>query len=526
MSEILGDYDVAIVGFGPCGQLLAGLLGKRGHKVVVFERSPDRYPLPRAGHIDDEIMRFFQAVGIAGDFEARAITPRGYDWCSADGELLFRIPWNRATESTWRSDYIFYQPDLEELLDHAALKHPSVDLRRGWEVTGIESAGDHYEVDARAGDRRNGPWSPTGESARATARFVIGADGANSLVRRIAGIGFEDHGFEESLSIVDVRLNDPDMDIEMPDAGQICDPARPVSLFRWLGRRHCRWEFMLMPGEDPEQLVNEETSWDKLRQWGVTPENATLIRRTMYTFRSLIADTFRADGIILVGDAAHQMPPFLGQGMASGMRDVANVAWKLDLVLRGVADDAILDSYTEERRPHVSALTDIAIALGKVLCETDPERAAARDAAMLAGDVPPAPAFPALVGGLQNGSIAGGLGVQGRVSSASVSGRLEDVVKAQWRVLTRKRADRDRIAHDYADLWAALDAAVVHVSKAEVAPDSFVDRDGLYSGQFEAYEADVIICRPDLHIYAAVGAAASDEVISKLASLLQLQPVG
>src|SRR5262249_51540279 len=151
--------------------------------------------------------------------------------------------------------------------------------------------------------------------------------------------------------VMDVRPHDPAMEIDMPAAGQICDPARPISLFRWLGLEHCRWEFMLLPGETHEQMENEEACWRLLARWGLARGNADLIRHAVYTFRSLLADTFQRGRTFLVGDAAHLMPPFQGQGMCSGIRDAKTLSWKLDLVLRGAADPALPETYTPERKP-------------------------------------------------------------------------------------------------------------------------------------------------------------------------------
>lgn len=524
-------FDVLIVGFGPCGQVLAAQLGQQGHSIAVAERSPDPYPLPRAGHVDDEIVRVFQSIGAADRFEERAVTPRGYEWLSASGDLLFLIDWNKPTQSTWRSDYIFYQPYVEEALTDVALANPSVRLYRGWEVVEIADNGDFFTVTMREGTRTSGHWVPTGERQSLRARYVIGADGAKSIVRDFAGIPHEDFGFEETLSIVDIRLNDPDMDIAMPDAGQICDPERPVSLFRWLGREHCRWEFMLMPDEDPAELVSEASSWHKLARWGVTPENATIIRRTLYTFNSLIAESFRSGRIFVVGDAAHLMPPFLGQGMCTGIRDVTNLAWKLDLVLNGVAHDTVLNSYSRERRPHVQAITKTAIELGKVLCETDPAIAAARDAALLSGHTPPTPPLPGLIDGIlyqdHDGTYlgdAGALSVQGRVTLDGRTGRFDDIVGRGWVVLSRKARLRERLTSEAQAILERLGATTIHVTKATMPSDfhSAVDRDGVYAAWFDKLGADVIVVRPDFYVFGSARETAVEELLSSLAGQLDL----
>lgn len=436
-------YDVVQVGYGPVGQTMAALLGRQGHSVAVFERWPDLYALSRAGHCDHEIMRILQSVGGAAEVEAKAWPMTGYEWFNAEGEVLLRLDWDRDGPSGWHSDYLFYQPDLEEVLDRIVRTQPTVEVSRGWEAVSFVQHDGYVELTVReCGTGQSGPRQPSGTTRTVRARYVIGADGANSFVRRASGIGWEDLGFEAEWLVVDVRPHDPGMQIDMPDAGQICDPARPTSLFRWLGRRHCRWEFMLLPGEIREEMESPEASWRMLARWGLTPDNADLVRNRVYRFRSLLAEEWRTSRAILVGDAAHLMPPFMGQGMCSGLRDAKNLAWKLDLVLRGKADPALLDTYEPERKPHVRTVIEMSVELGKVICVSDPEMAAARDEAFFSGRVPPPPPFPGLVGGALHRDAygtpvppAGRLGVQGRVTYRGRTGLFDDVVGQGWAVI-------------------------------------------------------------------------------------------
>ncbi|MFJ8856045.1 bifunctional 3-(3-hydroxy-phenyl)propionate/3-hydroxycinnamic acid hydroxylase [Streptomyces sp. NPDC102437] len=524
MNEASIDLDVCIVGYGPVGQTLAALLGQKGWKVGVYERWELPYPLPRAGHVDDEIVRILQSIGVADRFEVRAVPATGYDWVDGNGDLLFQIDWGKPTKSSWRSDYIFYQPDLEALLSQAAEANESVSVHRGWEAVGLEQHEDRVEVTFRGGTQDGQGWEPNGATTTVRARYVIGADGANSFVRKAAGITWDDFGFSETLSIVDVRLHEPDREIAMPSSGQMCDPERPVTLFRWLAREHARWEFMLMPGEDPAELVSETSCWSKLERWGVTPENATLIRRTLYTFNSLVAHDFTSGRAILAGDAAHLMPPFLGQGMCSGIRDAANLAWKLDLVLKGTTSDDILETYTQERRDHVSEITRIAIALGAILCETDPEKAAARDAGIRRHGLPPVPPMPALTAGFLSkadgsSSARGRLGVQGLIVHEDKVKRFDDVAGSGWTLFCADRSlaeDARRICDAVSGL---LTISVVYVSKAPVDfPGSYVDFDGTYNRWFASSNAQAILVRPDFYTYGQANTSA--EVADLLSAMV------
>jgi len=440
------DFDVVVLGYGPVGHVMAALLAQDGWRVGVVERQLGLYPLPRIGHLDHEVMRIVQAVGVAAAFERDACVCRTYDWVNAAGQVLIHFDWAKPEITGWSPHYLFYQPDLDALLAGAVESRPNVQVFRGWECRSVEQVHGTVTLDCQSRD---------GAARRFTTRYLIGADGANSFTRRAAGIEWTDLGFHADWLVVDYRPNDPEADIPMPEAGQICDPARPTSLFRRIGHKHCRWEFMLLPGETREAMEQPERIWQLLSPW-VTPADGILVRKAVYTFRSGLADQWRSGNVLLVGDAAHLMPPFLGQGMGSGFRDALNLAWKLDLVLRGVAPDALLDTYGDERKPHVAAIIEQAVALGRVVCVSDQAEAAARDAALLGGDVPPPPPFPTLSGRLfaPDDALAGTLALQGAVRSGGKEGMFDDVEGRGWKLLTfdkhlaRHLCQRDKLAAD------------------------------------------------------------------------------
>ncbi|MEV5411095.1 bifunctional 3-(3-hydroxy-phenyl)propionate/3-hydroxycinnamic acid hydroxylase [Thermopolyspora sp. NPDC052614] len=392
------DADVLIVGYGPVGQTLAALLGRAGHRVVVCERRTGRYETPRAGHFDHEIMRVFQSLGIADEVRRIAEPARVYEFLDPDGAVISRLPRDWAAPSGWDASYHFYQPELEDVLDAAVHAMPTVDVRFDAAVTGLRQETDHVAVTLADG-------------GAVTARYVVGADGAGSTVRALCDIRTEDLGFRGDWLVVDVRPRPGAPALDIPDTGQVLNPARPNHMGR-VAQRYFRWEFMLVDGDDPAEMVRPERVWDLLKPW-IGPREGELIRQTVYRFRSIVADTFRDRSVLLAGDAAHVMPPFLGQGMSSGIRDAATLAWMFDLVLAGSADPGLLDLYTASRRPHVIAYIEESVRIGTTVCETDPVRAARHREAMRSATELPPPFEPPIGAGFRDGQpLAGRLAVQ------------------------------------------------------------------------------------------------------------------
>jgi 2-polyprenyl-6-methoxyphenol hydroxylase-like FAD-dependent oxidoreductase len=392
-------YDAVIVGYGPTGQALAAMLGHRGYRVAAAERWPTLYPYPRAGHVDDEILRIFQSLGIAQEIHESSSRYRTFQYISRRGEVLRTIPCE-AGQLGWHSHYSLYQPYMEHLLDSAVRRSPQVEVYQGWQAEAVGQGNGAVSVTIRRGDVQAGSWTPTAETRELEARYLIGADGANSVVRRDCGVTMVDLGFEADWLVVFAERLDPSVGAEMPDGAQLVDPARPTTLFRQSGKRFARWEFMLMPGESREEMSAAQVCWRLIERWGFTPANSRLVRHSVFTFRSAVAENWRAGAVLLAGDVAHLMPPFMGQGMCSGFRDALNLAWKLDLILRGDADPDLLDSYMVERRPHVEAAIAGSVAVGQLISVTDESEAEPRDALLRAGGGLPVWRMPGLDSGI------------------------------------------------------------------------------------------------------------------------------
>lgn len=351
------EFDVVIVGLGPVGATLANLLGLCDVRTLVLEREARAYHLPRAVHFDDECMRVFQTIGLAEDILPHVLLSPGMLFVDADGRLM--LDWSRPQQLTpmgWNLSYRFHQPDLEDVLINGLQRRPQVAIRNRCEVFALDQ--DEHGVRVRYEDLSNG------KLAEISAGYVVGCDGARSLVRRFIGSGIEDLGFHERWLVTDLLLRR-----SRPDLGdysiQYCDPRRPATYIRGTGNRR-RWEITIHPEEDAQAVAQPAKVWDLLSQW-ITPDDAEIERAAIYTFHSVIAKQWRSGRLLIAGDSAHQTPPFLGQGMCAGIRDAANLAWKLGDVIRGRADASLLDTYQSERAPHVRQFIELAIRLGGVI---------------------------------------------------------------------------------------------------------------------------------------------------------------
>lgn len=369
-------FDVAIIGYGPAGATLANLLGQYGLSVLVLEREADIYPLPRAIHFDGEVMRVFETAGLRREVETISRPGlKGMYFNNAAGEtLLIRAGTSERGPHGCATNHYFHQPELEVVLREGLRRYPQVQVRTRHEVTAIEDGANIATLQVTDLNLQR--------SYAVQARYVVGCDGARSMVRKALGTSMLDLGLHQPWLVFDVRLK-----TEVPSLPdhtvQHCDPVRPMTYCNVTGNRR-RWEIMLMPGDDPEQMVKPDMLWTFVRKW-VTPEQAEIERAVIYTFHSVIAEVWRKGRLFLAGDAAHQTPPFLGQGMCAAIRDASNLAWKLEAVLRGRAPDALLDTYGSERAPHVHAFIDLAVKLGDIIQTTDPQAARERDAKFKAG---------------------------------------------------------------------------------------------------------------------------------------------
>lgn len=425
------DYDVAIVGFGPSGAVAAGLLGRTGLKVLVCDRLEGVYDKPRAIALDHEIMRVFQQMGVVQAVlpHVEPFTPS--EFFGVQGQLIRRMTMVQPPyPQGYTPSMVFTQPPVERALRDHISALPSVTVKLGTELVSLQQGDQAARLGLRSAD---------GSLHTASASYVIGCDGASSTVRNLLGLELEDLGFDEPWLVVDVLANAKGLAKLPATSVQYCEPERPCTLV--IGpKNHRRWEISLLPGEDPVLAATPERTWQLLSRW-LLPEDGSLWRQASYRFHALVARQWQRGRVFIAGDAAHQQPPFLGQGMCQGIRDVANLAWKLQAVLQGKvagqAAQALLASYGDERRAHVRELTTRIKGVGTVVGQRDRQQALERDARMLADcggvvkDTPRQDVLPALECGCLSATASTARGLlfpQPRVQGASGQAVLADEI--------------------------------------------------------------------------------------------------
>lgn len=361
--------DVAIVGAGPVGAVLASLLGQKGVSVFIADKSETVYPMPRAAHFDHEIMRVFQQVGIVDDIQDSILSVDRYLFQNSQGEALLDFDTSRPADTGWKS-YMMHQPGIEKALRRRMKQDPYITFLTGMAFHAFEDKGGH--VVSR--------WSGESEEIEVSSRYLVGCDGGTSSVRRAMDVPLDDLGFDEPWLVLDLVVR--------PENGfpshniQYCDPARPTT-YVVMGNSRRRFEFMLKSGETAESIFEEAAIADLLAPWN-QDDIVSVERKAVYRFHALVAEQWQQGSVFLAGDAAHQMPPFAGQGMCSGIRDAVALSWRIPLALNGYDEARLLPSYQAEREPHVRAITQAAIETGRVVCTLDPAIAAARDQQMKA----------------------------------------------------------------------------------------------------------------------------------------------
>ncbi|WP_322094460.1 bifunctional 3-(3-hydroxy-phenyl)propionate/3-hydroxycinnamic acid hydroxylase [Paraburkholderia bannensis] len=367
--------DVAIIGAGPVGLMIANILGLQGVRVTLIEKLDQIIDYPRAIGLDDEALRVFQSIGLADALLPHTTPDHWMRFVTKDGHCFASIE-PRTDEFGWPRRNAFIQPLADRVLYEGLARFEHVDVLLGTSVNGFAQDAQGVSIDLT---------DAQGERRTIRAAYMVGADGGNSFVRRALNVPFEGRTKPNQWIVVDVR-NDP---IGSPHIYMHCDHERPyVSAALPHGIR--RFEFMVMPGETEEELSKPENMAALIRKVVADPDKVDYIRKRVYTHNARLAGTFRADRVLLAGDAAHIMPVWQGQGYNSGIRDANNLGWKLAMVAKGLADGRLLDTYTVERRAHARSMIHLSEVAGDIFAPNTRFGARFRDAFVKSMNVFPA----------------------------------------------------------------------------------------------------------------------------------------
>jgi 3-(3-hydroxy-phenyl)propionate hydroxylase len=508
------QVDVVIVGCGPVGALTANLLGARGIRTLVVERSDAPHGQPRAFSCDDEALRIYQQTGLLDELRAGMYAPHLVEYINAKGSVFSRITLSEIDFGLGAPPLHFFdQPKLEHTLRRGLERFAQVELRLGTEMVKLAQDGEGVTVQLRD--------VASQQLSQVRARYVLGCDGARSATRAAAGIELVGSTYAEPWLAVSGDV--PADFVRLGHTRFVCDYRRPAFVSPGADGSY-RLEFMLKEGETDRQMLQPAVIGELAAPY-VDPEHFEITRAVVYTFHHLVADRWRDGRVFLLGDAAHQMPPFLGQGLCSGLRDAVNLSWKLALVLDGAAEPELLDSYETERRPHTEEMAKTSVQLGYIFLARSRAKAAVRDFALRAVQLVPRvrrfferfefKPLPAHHSGLMlTGKRRGGEGtmfpqprVTGPESPAPVL--LDSLLGEGFAVI----GTGVRPEHAADQSWQGLPVRFIRVRPdgaqglGEAGVTEVIDAGGAVESWLRKQKADVAVLRPDRFVYAAGSAA-------------------
>src|SRR5271163_317268 len=480
-------YDVAVIGYGPTGATAANLLGQLGLKVLVIERDSDVYGRARAISTDEEVMRIWQSVGLDERLQRDMLPDRPLTFVDADNVPFIDLKVHPRGAGHPPQQFL-YQPEVDHVLRDGVERFANVDVLLEHECLRLHPKDGRVELmlaDLRADTLK-----------RLHAGYVIAADGGSSPTRGQLGIGYTGRTDSERWVVIDTKVL---REWEGHDRLRFhCNPARPtVDCPTPLG--HHRWAYPARASELEQELLRHEAIWKVLNDQGITDENVEILRAVIYSHHVRVADRWRVGRVFLAGDAAHAMPPWIGQGMSAGVRDAANLCWKLAAVLDGQAPESLLDTYQAERKPHVTDVTRRACLAGRIITERNRVIAAARNHLMRAvARIPGMDARLQKITWIPDARYADGYFAadghravgwqipQPWVTEANDARvRLDDLLGGQWTVLHTGESPAG------AHAWTALGVPPVRIS------------DPTLVGWLRRKKAAAVVLRPDGFIYAA-----------------------
>ena len=490
--------DVAIIGYGPVGALTALSLADAGLRVRILERSTDTTELPRAVAMDGETLRAFQRLERSAEMQGLCQPPRDPNtiaFSTSKRVPILSLDVLEFGPNGWPDLIFFDQPELEAELRRLVSLDGRIEVELGEEVVGIEQAADSVTITSR----RQVPGEKDEDESQTVAHYAIGCDGASSFVREAVGSEWLSLDYDQDWLVIDITQG-PGADLPFVTM-QVCDPDRLTS-YICVKDPNRRWEFQLRPGETREEMLSENKIRDLLSSW-ISPEHYELRRAAVYQFHAATAQSWRVGRVLLAGDAAHQTPPFLGQGLNAGFRDAVNLGWKLPLVLSGLCSDDFLDTYAQERDPHARDLVDRAVSIGKLM-----EVLAAREAGqpdphppeslnVNAGGplVPPMREGAMIDAQTHSGQLAGKLLRQPRVrGSDGQSVLLDELMGKHFCIVGREKSDL-ALGQQASSVLSKLGGQTLALADLEIL-------EGRFDSLFDEHTAAIV--RPDRYIFGVV----------------------
>ena len=534
---MVAQLDVVVVGAGPVGLTLANILGQHGVRTLVVEERDTLIDYPRGVGLDDEALRTFQSIGLVERILPHTVPNQILRFFDAKRRLLAEMAPPDARFG-WPKRNGFVQPmvDAELLGGLDRFEHVEVRWDRRMENCSETATGVTVELAGADG------------SSTVQARYVVGCDGGRSATRRLMGVSFDGTTSPTRWLVVDVA-NDP---LGHPNSEVGADPARPYASIS-IAHGIRRFEFMIHANETDEQAEDPAFIARMLGLLVPYPDRVDVIRHRLYTHHSRIAGSFRSGRLLLAGDAAHLMPVWQGQGYNSGIRDAANLGWKLAAVVNGQAEDGLLDTYDLERRKHARAMIDLSTMVGRVISPTNPHVAALRDRVIRAASVLPSlkryvlemrfKPMPRYEQGAvlhpvprSDTSPVGTLFIQPRVDTRERRDvLLDDVLGPGFAVVCWNNHPRAVLGADAFARWKAFAAGFVAARPQTQLhwtghddPDVVIvgDRCGALKSWFDAHTESVLFLRPDRCIAGACIAARAPEVSAALFTMLFLTQGG
>lgn len=521
MGDNNTEFDLIVVGYGLAGEAAASLAARLGHRVLVLERWPSLYGLPRTVSFDGEGARIVDKAGDIDHALKESSKIRSFQFVDNNGKLI--------NQRTWQPDEFisgfynrtsFYQPYVEEAMDRGAREH-GADVRQGWEVTEVVPHADSVKVTAQ---QHPAPDEGEREVRTFTAKYVIGADGARSSVRGAIDTEWKYFDYRDAWLSVDVTRKVPLERFDPSVSTLVIAPERVIAVVP-IGTERIRFEFLLGGEPEDHQDLSREAGYRFLSEaFDVSADEVEIYRQVVYPFEGRMVSRWNEGRVFLAGDAAHLMPPFVGMGAVSAFRDAINLVWKLDLVLRGVADSRLLDTYQIEREPHTREYINVGVGLGQMCTISDPAAAAARDEAIRAGgeEQPPDPEYD--LGVLQMGEDgavrrpAGLVEPQGVIAKGERVGRTDDATGHWGFSLVVRDADVEALLSDAQR--AALEdigCAVVRLTR-QGTEGAWQEQDDQYEKFFAEHGVIGYLSRPDFRLFAGIRQA--DEVPAIVDDLL------